>query len=428
MMFLQQAYLLLCMGWLMLILESSSPLVTKPRIVLHIGPHKTGSSHIQTVLSKYKTKLASNNYCFPAANNEIKEIRSLAHIFMASLSSGQPQSDKELQPEVNSGSIPQHIPGQLLSHTSLQDCLKHEPRPNLILSSEEFDRWNEEALQLFVRTMSVNYGYDESIDVVIVYRDWLTHLYSMYTQLTKTKMDIVSFQDYVFSMQDIEHHVVKDIYGLIERFGRGLSGIVGKKVEANHMKHIHIIDYQGSLSDNVDIAKVMLCEIMHVLCEDLLQTSTFENKKPADMIVHELASHFHYFVRGLGCRLCGNETRGYTNWTMSTHWSTPSSNTVSLKKLPSTTLNIDILRFYAKHYDDRIRNAFSDRMYHGNRDANLIAIDSFQIETIHRPSLVKNDRWVKRFMEEFEHRANHKMICNCDAMQLIKSFHSNRFH
>jgi hypothetical protein len=198
-----------------------------------------------------------------------------------------------------------------------------------------------------------------------------------------------------------------------------------------------VIDYQGSLFKNVDIAYVLLCEIAHILCLELEESMrskegsmmTFENKKPDNMLSHEIAGQFHYFVRSLGCQLCGSELKGYSNWTSTVSLS-ETSRVIERQggmnsKLPSSTLNLGVLRYYAKDYDDKIRRTFGTRMYHTNREANMKAIDEFEIESVHRPTLVKNDRWIKRFIDEFTSRVKRKMICECDGPLIAKALHSN---
>jgi hypothetical protein len=64
-------------------------------------------------------------------------------------------------------------------------------------------------------------------------------------------------------------------------------------------------------------------------------------------------------------------------------------------------------------------------MYHTNHEANMKAIDEFEIESVHRPTLVKNDRWIKRFIDEFTSRVKRKMICECDGPLIAKALHSN---
>ncbi len=197
---------------------------TKQKVIMHVGPHKTGSTHIHAYIEKISDSLPSVSYCWPVTKGNVpNKSNMLAVHFLENRS----VHNKSIQ--------------------WLNNCMKTSQ--NIIISSEAFDRFS---LDKFIEFR--NYLSDFDFEIVIIYREWLNHMYSLYTELHKHTSKGTSFSEYLFQNLDLfEESPVLNLSLLIAAF----EPVVG-------IQNIHVLDYYGIIAAEKDEAYVIVCEIMGV--------------------------------------------------------------------------------------------------------------------------------------------------------------------
>lgn len=198
-------------------------------IYLHVGPHKTGSSHVQYFLNRFKTSLGDRGFCFPAAT--VKDHHKFAMIFHMN----------------NENDLPR------FKSWFIDDCLSKGKK--LILSSESFSRLNVEAI---TKMKEFFHGY--TFTMIVVHRDWLSKTYSLYTELVKVRNAVhIPFSYFILGIGEFYDgegfHSTKEI---VNNYQHALS---------SSMLSFFIVDYHGvGQVKNIDIAQVIICQLIGIDC------------------------------------------------------------------------------------------------------------------------------------------------------------------
>jgi len=159
----------------------------KPKCILHIGPHKTGSTSLQSMLCDYKTKLNQDGFVFPQGMRSehgrkhfkgcTKNMASVAVDLRANYTG--PWDDitttwKGWQPTIRHQSF-----GNAGVHTGFEQFLNHAEQKNqsIVVSSEEFDRPGVDC-KIFKRWLR---PFDTT--VVVGYRPFFDFLLSIHKEI-----------------------------------------------------------------------------------------------------------------------------------------------------------------------------------------------------------------------------------------------------
>eukprot|EP00981_Chlorochromonas_danica_P010173 scaffold3051_cov167-Ochromonas_danica.AAC.32 len=207
---------LLCLPFLFSISSSRT-------VYLHVGPHKTGSTHIQTVLTALRPHLSKLGVCW--AGNYIKS----HHDFAKALKHNHPLNHS------------------MESMTRIHSCLRHE---NIILSSETFDELDVASIRrleefLLYHSKSLQEGRVQ-IRVVAVYRDWFQRLFSAYVEQAKKSLSrLRSFSSFF----TIRYDSAREGYGL------DILEILQRYEEVFGLDALSLIDYAGAEAAEKDIAE-----------------------------------------------------------------------------------------------------------------------------------------------------------------------------
>eukprot|EP00981_Chlorochromonas_danica_P004991 scaffold997_cov250-Ochromonas_danica.AAC.13 len=200
-------------------------------LYIHIGPHKTGSTHIQTVLTLLRANLSQNGVCWPGEH--IKFFHPLA--------------DRMSKHERFNRS------SELFA--GINHCLANYPVT--IISSETFV-YLKPATIVHLRNLFASA--DVKIHIVSVYRDWLLRLYSAYGEFAKKSYTHLCTFHYFFSI----------IYQQgFRKYNSNDKGILKKYEDVFGYDALTVIDHAGAIAVGKDIATILVCEILKVPCEGL---------------------------------------------------------------------------------------------------------------------------------------------------------------
>ena len=177
-------------AWLWLVIVA---VAAKPKCILHIGPHKTGSTSLQSMLCDYKTKLNQDGFVFPQGMRSEhgrkhfkscpKNMASVAIDLRANYTG--PWDDitttwKGWQPTIRHQSF-----GNAGVHTGFEQFLNHAEQKNhsIVVSAEEFDRPGVDCkiLKRWLRPFDTT--------VVVGYRPFFDFLLSIHKEIKARQLD-----------------------------------------------------------------------------------------------------------------------------------------------------------------------------------------------------------------------------------------------
>jgi hypothetical protein len=345
----------------------------KRKVFLHVGPHKTGSTHVHTYLDKISKQLPSLDFCWPVPRGNIQQSNFLPFHFI---------SNRTVQ---------------AISLQWLKACT--DKSKHLIISAEAFDRFSEENFNEFRNYLS---QYDE-FQVIILYREWLNHMYSLYTEIHKYTSRSLSFSEYLLKNFD----VLEDIQMLnVPKLISVFSSVVGEQ-------NIRLLDYYGIMAAGKDEAYVIVCEIMGILCKEseyLNQAQLKENKKP-EMIPTEIFQLVRNYAIFLGCKVGGNGENDRGLMTTLVEQYRDYSNLGF--EFPLLTSNLKILQSHAKSLDSRVRKQYSKVLWYNNETASNIAIEQFKITTLSPIAFHQCEKCMEWLQREVQRQIQLNRFVNC---------------
>eukprot|EP01031_Cornospumella_fuschlensis_P035978 gene35978-43634_t len=235
----------------------------KPLVYVHIGPSKTGTTYIQAVLASLRDHLPHQQFCWPG-NSDGKIFAKLA----------------DALDDRNTALVASF-------RASINKCIGKGL--NVIISSEHFH---------FMKNISsfTEFFTPYSPYIIAYRREYLSVQYSSYAEENKRDhhpwpmMDFLPYAIIGFN-QMAENGNNRDVV-------RYLKSVFGDN-------KLIIVDYDGVKAAGKDIAEVMLCDVLHIYCEQALpvtfRASTI-NKKP-DMTPYNILSLLEELLAFFGCWL-----------------------------------------------------------------------------------------------------------------------------
>lgn len=345
---------------------------------MHVGPHKAASTYIQAFLSVHTDDLARYNVYWPYSVEEngtsvsTKGLSSFAHILI---------------------SQQQDAPEFLFMKNFFQDSLRKSR--NIILSAEALDMLSTSSVDI-LKTMLQ--GFD--VTIVYVYRELLSHMLSHYLALNKFEHDIKfssSIATYLTTAMDYISGILKPLPVLAV-----YEGAFGK----NNLK---IIDLIGSENNQIDIAYVVVCEIMGVGCSDkvLFAPVKLSANHGHSLVTSEAFSYYNVYVEkhslesNAACRFCSNLLKAFKLFDAEYHKQRSAGTVLALPVLKSS---LSMLIPYAENMDAELRTKYGDNMIHGNRTANLNYMrESIQVEALDFEKFLTDiywERWMQKLYKE----------------------------
>eukprot|EP01031_Cornospumella_fuschlensis_P045415 gene45415-55572_t len=179
------------------------------KIILHIGPHKTGSTHFQGQTLLMAKMLNAAGFCKNGSDNV--------------------KMDKYLAASIKTS-----------SHHDLDSFYRHclDSGKRVVISSESFSTLNQESQFTALKRFIGN----DSFHIVAVYREPLTRLQSIHSEIYKQAKGVVrSFHSFVK-----EYNEAKDafFYGFIDRY-----------VQYFGRDYVTVLDYYGMEAIGRDVTR-----------------------------------------------------------------------------------------------------------------------------------------------------------------------------
>ncbi len=211
--------------------ERTSRSNNKKNCVIHVGPHKTGSSTLQKFIyskdMKHVTSLKEDNYRLPVTPVKIgrfKTVAPLAHCFFTQQAEGLTRPDR-----CPPGDLRDNILEYFRSFVS--DAARDGS--NILLSAEAFD---DPYLNITELTNYLVPHYN--IHVVIYYRRFYDWIYSFFNQVAKSsngRRNDISFVEWLSSdrLEQFKHMHAAAVYERYKAFSNFNVSVVNMHIQSN---------------------------------------------------------------------------------------------------------------------------------------------------------------------------------------------------
>jgi hypothetical protein len=340
----------------------------KPIVYLHVGPPKTGTTHIQTYLMKHIRYLNSFKFCYPSAFLETEK----AFRFLA---------------------LDIHMNRNLSAHKALiNKCVVKQM--NIFISAENLAPLNETKLEV-LKTL---FPQGSTIYIIIAYREWLSRMYSHYTEEAKVNL---------YRAGPISSFLYEDYGNIVNSpLEYDMKHMVDRFVAVFGWNNTMIVDYHGVMSSRKDLVYVFLCEIVKVLCfktRFMNTKTTHENKRPNEKYIHLIALlrdyvHFH------GYRFCRIKIGEFSR-TLLAYYN-------DLKPNPPVKVShLTLLYPYSQALDEKFRNKYNTRLLYDNQTAAIMSMQKLEAVEINEREFYADPEWKKWLQKELERLLRNKKIC-----------------
>jgi hypothetical protein len=268
---------------------------SRPRAVVHIGPHKTASSTIQKYLTDNRVELAANHSIYFLGDCPKSDALFVnQHLRRMNV----PRPVPFLSPSCKMD-VPDYL-RELRFHASSPISAagaeeKQSRVSTVLLSAEALENLDAYGLQT-LRSLLADYD----VEIVFFFRETVSRLYSFFTQVAKgnawkpRRKVHMFFDEFYRRINDSEyrsaHSVLKDF---ANTFG---------------FHAIRVVDYNGALAQGVEPHQVMACDILHT-CRTGTKGNSGINEPPksikvnigVNMISRQLFSIFYDTAIAQGC-------------------------------------------------------------------------------------------------------------------------------
>jgi hypothetical protein len=340
----------------------------KPVVFIHVGPPKTGTTHIQTYLMKHIRYLNSFKFCYPSAFLETEK----AFRFLA---------------------FDLHMNKNLSAHKALiNKCVVKQM--NIFISAENLAPLNETKLEV-LKTL---FPQGSTIYIIIAYREWLSRMYSHYTEEAKVNL---------YRAGPISSFLYEDYGNIVNSpLEYDMKHMVDRFVAVFGWNNTMVVDYHGVMSSGKDLVYVFLCEIVKVLCfktRYMNIKTTHENKRPNEKYIHLIALlrdyiHFH------GYRFCRIKIGEFSR-TLLAYYN-------ELKPNPPTKIShLTLLYPYSQALDEKFRNKYGSVMLYNNQTAALSSMQKLEAVEINEREFYSDPTWKEWLQKELERLLRNKKIC-----------------
>jgi hypothetical protein len=297
---------------------------------------------------------------------------------------------------------------------------------DVLISSEELDTLPSGPLHR-LKTMLTGFN----VTVVYVYREFMSHFISLHFERSRYHMYeprySQSFSSYLLESMDELPAIVNDMHTMstvAEVFGR---------------QHIAIIDLLGAQAAEAPIEGVFMCEIAGVMCGKKEQ---FGKQHPmnvhSDLVPVQVFSVFQAYYEmqnGGKCQMCEKgsnklylfilhhfkklardpRSRTYYEYFYQALVGYRDGNRGVMGKVPPRIASrLQPLLPFAEELDEAFRARFGDRIWHGNRGANLGAMHGdVYVEELDVQAFTVDPFWAQWIVDQFELSVREKLLCDC---------------
>jgi hypothetical protein len=363
-----------CLVVLLFLSSSWSVLSTPLKIYVHIGTHKTGSTHIQAYLEKNWQNLEKENICIPSSTHSAKNFAPLANLF----------KDHD------------QIPVNATEFTEIQNCL--QKNMNVVISTETFSTLKAEKVAMLKNWLDkAAQGYEVEVKIVLYYREWLNFMYSLYFEKQKLySTGVTTFSEF-FAMNNVTanqfSHEVK-AQNFVKAFG---------------VENMIIVDYYGVDAAQKDIANVFVCEILGVYCH---KAAELNNGKASQENSHFDMVYLHYLYL-LDIYLSSHFMR---RCVIHSRFLYGEAAGLAKRKIefPIKVSQFEFYRDFAIEKDKHFQEKYKQRFLYGNHEANVRQINDFHVDEMDVIAFYRDPIWELFMKEETVKYIQQGIICALD--------------
>ena len=372
-----------------LIVKSSESFQHNLKLLLYVGPHKTGSSTVELFLYQNRDLIA-NKYGYKWPHLFLHGGEKQVGFFGLALDDIEGH-DRAINKMVQ----------------SIDLVLKNQN--HLVLASEEFDRFNTIQKVEKLHQMITKFN----VTVIMTYREGLNTYISYYNQLLRSNPDMSYkhknneiFQLFLSEYLDFKSFVISGFTSFQHKF----ENLVSSYGKVFGLSNIHIIDYYGILKANKDLRYIVTCEISKIMCNDdeFLQSTSSINPSSNVQDFEMIAAIMYYIKTKKGCLVNKAKYAKLIEEIRHTEW--PSilfsnyNNTEPFMKKAITE---------SKEFDQYFRNKYSANILYSNREHNIEALEKVSIKTIDRDSMFNDTLWIKAMNDFINVEHNKNITINC---------------
>jgi hypothetical protein len=356
-------------------------------VYLHIGPYKTGTSHVQSFFHANRHAFKEHNLCWPGGDRLEGVQFDTSKLFISLVR-------RVIGVEGNGDLSP--------FHSGFEECFSSGM--NIFASSEAFSVFNPKDLAKFAEFLKTTAkGKQFEVKVIVTYREWLRHTYSTYSEREKTEGKVFglnSFAEFlVFPDVDYRKTLDRTIQVWVNQFGA---------------KNVKILDYYGVEASHKDINHIIICEIMGTMCGkfERLTPSKSDNKQVNQVYLHYMHT-FDNFLNGHYMKVC-NPDREY----QSQYVYYLSSKDI---KFPVRESNLDLFKMEQIRVKNEFYDKFGDLILYKNSTANDEMIKSFSIQMLDVNKLYEDVNWINFLYSERKRLVESGKICSIGTGNKVTS-------
>lgn len=337
---------------------------SKPKCLLFIGPHKTGSTSLQSFFHKHQDQLEQDGYHWvTVGSTQSKAPGGSVHYPLA-------VSFQWTFPHFNA-----HVAALKYDIAKSRAAGK-----SIILAAEDFSTLTLPQAQVLRKCLK---GF--RVTVVFVYRAWVAKLISHFNQYAKEQnIQEVTFRDWLFQiMAGSKWHVpdrVHDFWGVLGIY----SDVFGQE-------NVKILDYYGMMATGARLDVVIMCEVLgNKICERSQKVHEIRNNPSQPVIWNQfiqLLNEFAFHYRGVKLTLEGERVAVLHEHGVLRNYQWPA------RPLPLIRSDILYLRQYSLMLDEMIRKTYADNIMYSNRSANAYAISITKLNDIDADRIRTDQRW-----------------------------------
>jgi len=357
----------------------------RPHAIIHIGPHKAASTHIQLELYSLHKQMANVDYNWPTQKNGIPVgIKDIANFALA------------LKGKLEDETL------ELTTMSSFfQDSLARNK--SIVLSSEEFDDMNKTQVSVLRDHLK---GFN--VTIVFVYRDFLAQLISLHFESNRFEHSFVQFSQSFSTF----------LFGLLGELQTSLNPIkiLNIYAEVFGVENLRIIDLLGTAAAGVALMHVLLCEIGGILCEHIKKTPSIHGSmRPTNSAYSLLPAQVFSFYKSYTdrqsngtCAFCGPVYEEYQYFAARYLDHTKAHSPPAI-----ATTRLTLLVAYAQQADAELRATYGSVILHGNQTANFHAMAKARVEEINPEVFVSDVYWNHYIESEYQIALTAGRLCHC---------------
>ena len=349
----------------------------KQTIFLHIGPMKTGTTHLQSFIHANRQRLKTEKLCWPEVHS-YKSFNSL-------------QLDITDEKNLTEWVSP------------IQRCLM-QAEQNTIISGETFSLMTSDSIirtKEFLTNLANDNKRNVEIKVILTYREWLRLAVSRYTELIRDSGRVSNKNNFIdfllFSASDFRQQYMT----MIDRW----SNVFG-------LENLIMIDYYGIVADEKDITEVIICEIANAFCGKV------HTLQPVVVLDEQLNSVYLNFIFAFDdylnieemkqCSFDSHHLQSYLNYL-----------TEKRAKFPTFTSNLEMLLTERFRLNDEMFDRYGHLMLHANKTANEMMIRSNIFQELDVNGLFQNPVWEDFMVSEKVRLTKEGKICHLSTGNVV---------